>query len=56
LFGGGITTETFPVSDQYAIQGDAFSKAILEDTEEPMPLEEAIKIWLLLRPSSDPLT
>jgi len=43
LFGGGISTETFPVSNQYTIQGDAFSKAILEDTEEPVPLEEAIK-------------
>ncbi len=31
LFGGGITTETFPVCDQYTLQGDAFSKAVLED-------------------------
>ena len=43
LFGGGITTETFPVCDQYTLQGDAFSKAVLEDTEVPVPLEDAIK-------------
>ena len=43
LFGSGRTVETFPVYDQYTLQGDAFSKAILEDTEVPVPLEEAIK-------------
>jgi predicted dehydrogenase len=42
LFGGGISTETFPVSDQYTLQGDAFSKAVLENTEGPVPLEDAI--------------
>jgi len=42
LFGGGITTETFPVCDQYTLQGDAFSKAILDNTEVPVPLEDAI--------------
>ena len=43
LFGGDITTETFPVCDQYTLQGDAFSKAVLENTELPVPLEDAIK-------------
>ncbi|MGB7548360.1 MAG: Gfo/Idh/MocA family oxidoreductase [Terracidiphilus sp.] len=43
LFGGGITTETFPVCDQYTLQGDAFSKAVLEGTEVPVPLEDAIR-------------
>jgi predicted dehydrogenase len=43
LFGGGITAETLPVCDQYTIQGDAFSRAILENTEVPVPLEDAIK-------------
>jgi predicted dehydrogenase len=43
LFGGGVTTETFPVCDQYTLQGDAFSRAILENTEVPMPLEPAIR-------------
>ena len=42
LFGGGITTETFPTSDQYAMQGDAFSKAIIENSEVPVSLEDAI--------------
>jgi predicted dehydrogenase len=42
LLGGGISTETFPVSDQYTLQGDAFSKAVLENTEVPVPLEDAI--------------
>jgi len=43
LFGGGTVTETFPVCDQYTLQGDAFSKAVLEGTEVPVPLEEAIR-------------
>ena len=43
LFGSGLTTETFPTSDQYTLQGDAFSKAILKNTEVPVPLEDAIK-------------
>jgi predicted dehydrogenase len=42
VFGGGILTENFPVCDQYTLQGDAFSKAILEDTEVPVPVEDAI--------------
>ena len=42
LFGGGIVTETFPVCDQYTLQGDAFSKAVLENTEVPVSVEDAI--------------
>jgi predicted dehydrogenase len=42
LSGSGIVTETFPVSDQYTVQGDAFAKAVQEDTEVPVPLEDAI--------------
>lgn len=42
LFGAGLSTELFPIQDQYTVQGDAFSKAILEDTEVPVPLEDAI--------------
>ena len=41
-FGTGTVTETFPACNQYTLQGDAFSKAILEDTEVPVPLEDAI--------------
>lgn len=43
LFGGGLITETFPICDQYTLQGDAFSRAVLEDTEVPVPIEDAIK-------------
>jgi predicted dehydrogenase len=42
LFGGGMATEVFPVCDQYTMQGDAFSKAVLENCEVPVPLEDAI--------------
>jgi predicted dehydrogenase len=35
--------EELPVSDQYTIQGELFSRAILEDTEVPVPLEDALK-------------
>jgi predicted dehydrogenase len=42
IFGAGIATETFPVCDQYTLQGEAFSKAVLEGTEVPVPLEDAI--------------
>jgi predicted dehydrogenase len=43
LLGAGITTETFPVCDQYTLQGDAFSRAVLEDTPVPVSVEDAIK-------------
>jgi predicted dehydrogenase len=42
LSGSGITTEIFPVGDQYTLQGDAFAKAIFEDTELPVSLEDSI--------------
>ena len=42
IFGSGITTETFPVVDQYTLQGDDFSRAILEGTPLPVSLEEGI--------------
>jgi predicted dehydrogenase len=42
LFGSGIVTETFPIVDQYTLQGDAFSRAILEGTPVPVSLEEGI--------------
>jgi predicted dehydrogenase len=43
LFGGGISTEIFPICDQYTLQGDAFSRAVLENTEVPVPVEDSIK-------------
>jgi predicted dehydrogenase len=42
VFGAGIRTETIPVCDQYTVQGDAFSRAIREGGEVPVPLEDAI--------------
>lgn len=43
LFGSGIKVEEFSTADQYTMQGDAFSRAVLEGGELPVPLEEAIK-------------
>ncbi len=43
IFGKGIVTETIPTCDQYTLQGDVFSKAILEGAEMPVPLEDAVK-------------
>ena len=56
LFGSGITTETFPVCDQYTLQGDAFSKAILDDTEVPFRSKTPSAIWRLSKRSSAPRT
>ena len=42
ITGARIVTETFPVVDQYTLQGDAFSRAILEGTPVPVSLEEGI--------------
>ena len=42
FFGSGIASETFPTTDQYTLQGDAFSRAILEGTPIPVSLEEGI--------------
>ena len=42
LTGANILTETFPTADQYTLQGDDFSRALLENTPVPVPLEDAI--------------
>jgi predicted dehydrogenase len=42
VFGGGIAAEMIPTCDQYTVQGDAFSMAIREGGEVPVPLEDAI--------------
>jgi predicted dehydrogenase len=42
LSGSGITTEIFPTGDQYTLQGDAFARAVFENTEVPVPLEDSI--------------
>ena len=43
VFGGGVTLETVPQCDQYTIQGDVFSRAIRENGEVPVSLEDAIR-------------
>jgi predicted dehydrogenase len=43
LSGGGLSTENFPVCDQYMLQGDAFSRAVLEDSPVPVSIEDAIR-------------
>lgn len=41
LYGGKVDIEEIPACDQYTIQGDAFSCAIRENTQVPVPLEDA---------------
>lgn len=43
VFGGGLHVETLPICDQYTIQGDAFSRAIRENGDVPVALEDAIR-------------
>jgi len=40
--GSGITTETIDTCNQFTIQGDLFSRAIREDAEVPVPLEDSV--------------
>lgn len=42
ILGSGIRTEEFPACDQYTIQGDLFSQAILNGGEVPTPLEDSV--------------
>jgi predicted dehydrogenase len=42
LTGSGIATEIFPVGDQYTSQGEAFAKAVRENSEVPVSLEDSI--------------
>ena len=39
---GAIEEIVFPICDQYTIQGDLFSLAVLNDTAVPTPLEDAV--------------
>jgi predicted dehydrogenase len=43
LDGGSIVTETIPVCDQYALQGDAFVEMILGEREPAYGVEDAIQ-------------
>jgi predicted dehydrogenase len=42
IYGGRVEVEEIPACDQYTVQGDAFSRAIRENSEVPVPLEDAI--------------
>ncbi|MDR3374514.1 MAG: Gfo/Idh/MocA family oxidoreductase [Ancalomicrobiaceae bacterium] len=42
LRGGGISTESFPVCDQYTLQGDAVSRAILGEEALEFGIEDGI--------------
>ncbi|MBL8211260.1 MAG: Gfo/Idh/MocA family oxidoreductase [Bryobacterales bacterium] len=42
LFGSTVQTETFPVCDQYTLQGEEFSRAIRQGGEVPVPLENSL--------------
>lgn len=42
IYDGKVTVEEMPTCDQYTIQGDAFSRAIRENREVPVPLEDAL--------------
>jgi predicted dehydrogenase len=43
VVGTGISVEEFPPCDQYTLQGDAFSRAILEGGQPPVPLEDSFR-------------
>ena len=43
VLGSGIRTETFPVCDQYTIQGDLFSRAVRGDGSVPVPIQDSIR-------------
>jgi predicted dehydrogenase len=49
LFGGGSETFTFETCDQYALQADAFSRAVLDGTPQPVPLEDSVANMRVIR-------
>jgi predicted dehydrogenase len=48
LAGRKARIEEFETSDQYTIQGDAFSRAILDNGDVPVPLENALGNMLVI--------
>ena len=48
LFGGSLETVEIDSCDQYQIQGDEFSRAVLDDTEVPYPLEMSLQNMKLI--------
>ena len=47
IFVNGVVEE-LPVCDQYTIQGDLFSRAILDDGPVPVPLEDAVNNMVVI--------
>jgi predicted dehydrogenase len=43
ITGAAIRVEEFAACDQYTLQGDRFSRAILEGTPPPVPLEDSLR-------------
>jgi predicted dehydrogenase len=43
LYGKNIETIEIPAVNQYTIQGDLFARAILENSEQAIPLENSLK-------------
>lgn len=48
LLGGGIETIEIDTCNQYRIQGDEFSRAVLDDTDVPYPLEMSLQNMRLI--------
>ncbi|MEO6221744.1 MAG: Gfo/Idh/MocA family oxidoreductase [Vicinamibacterales bacterium] len=48
LFGRGLETIEIPTCDQYTVQGDLFSRAILENSDIPYPLEMSVQNMALI--------
>ena len=48
LFGRNIETVEIPMCDQYTVQGDLFSRAILEKSDLPYPLEMSVRNMALI--------
>jgi predicted dehydrogenase len=46
--GNEIEEVLFEVCNQYTIQGDLFSRAVLEDTEVPTPLQDAVANMMVI--------
>jgi predicted dehydrogenase len=43
VFGGGVRVESFPICNQYTIQGDLFSRAVRGEGDVPVSIEDGIK-------------
>ena len=48
LYGEKVETIEIPAADQYTIQGDLFSRAILENSEQAISLEDSVKNMLVI--------